>query len=72
MSNSKNIPFYPTAQYTQGIYPSGHTIGASLMDVVAIEVLKTLLKNDESQIEEDIADAFMIAKMFLIEREKHL
>jgi len=42
------------------------------MDIVAIEVLKHLLKNDESKIEEDIADAFMIAKMFLIEREKHL
>lgn len=72
MSNSKNIPFHPVQQYANGIYPTGYQQGASLLDIVALEVLKTLLKNDESQMEEDVADAFMIAKMFLIEREKHL
>lgn len=72
MSNSKNIPFHPVQQYANGIYPTGYQQGASLMDIVALEVLKVMLKNDDSQIDEDVADAFMIAKKFLIEREKHL
>ena len=72
MSDLKNIPFHPVQQYANGIYPTGYQQGASLMDIVALEVLKVMLKNDDSQIDEDVADAFMIAKKFLIEREKHL
>ena len=45
-------------------------VGMSLRDYIAIEMMKVLLKNDDTEIEEDVRDAYMIADKLLKAREE--
>ena len=42
----------------------------SLRDYIAIEMMKVLLQNQDTEIEEDARDAFMIADKLLKAREE--
>lgn len=65
-----NIPAFPTAQYANGIYPTGYSPGMSLLDYFAIQLVAVLVQNDETEVEADVDHAYMIAGMMLKAREK--
>lgn len=45
-------------------------VGMTLRDYIAVEIIKVLLANDETEIDEDVRDAYMIADKLLKAREE--
>ena len=63
----KDIPAFPTAQYANGVHPSGFDNGMTLRDYFAAKALHFCLKNcftTEGAVQDayDVADAMMKAR----------
>jgi hypothetical protein len=60
-------PAFPQYSFSNHVYVDG---GMTLRDYFAIRVLPTLIANNQTDLNEDVRDAYMIADAMLKARER--